>query len=241
MTGDEKKGRVSADIPADAVEEALRAVERSRSPEEPGGEVEARGEAGGEEGGGSAAPRAPEDAAAERDRLAAELELSQAKGRELMEKLRAEHDRMLRAAADLENHKKRAQRERDEVQRYGNERLVKDLIPVVDNLERALRAAPADDPLSGGVRLVLRQIEETLGRYGVVCYSALGQPFDPRLHEALMQVTTDEKPAGTVVVEHGRGFLLHERLVRPAMVGVAAPAGEGAPAAAEAAEGGEGD
>jgi molecular chaperone GrpE len=225
MPGKKEKGAISADIPSDAIEEALRSVERHA-----GGEVEI--EAGPE--GGEAGPSV-EALAAEKDSLAAQLEMSLAKGRETMERLREEHDRYLRAAADLDNYRKRAQKEREDVQKFGVERLLKDLIPILDNLERALQAAAADDPLSGGVRLVLRTLEETLGRHGVKGFSALGQPFDPRLHEALMQVATSDRPAGTVVLEHGRGFLLNDRLVRPAMVGVAIPPAQGETAPTEAA------
>jgi len=225
MPGEKEKGAISADIPSDAIEEALRSVEKHA-----GGEVVIEAEPEGGEAGPSV-----EALAAEKDSLAAQLEMSLARGRETMERLKEEHDRHLRAAADLDNYKKRAQKEREDVQKYGVERLLKDLIPILDNLERALQAAAEDDPLSGGVRLVLRTLEETLGRHGVKAFSALGQPFDPRLHEALMQVATSDRPAGTVVLEHGRGFLLHDRLVRPAMVGVAiAPAqGEAASAAGE--------
>ena len=217
MPGPSEKGGFSADIPKDAIEEALRSVEKAGA--ERGQEVEVPvGEAG-------------EEPAADRDRLAAQLELSMQKGRETLEKLKEEHDRYLRAAADLENYKKRAVREREEVQRFGNERLLKDLIPVLDNLERALAAAPEGDPLAGGVRLVLRGFEETLARHGIKSFSAMGQPFDPRLHEAVMQVpVSGEQLPGTVVLEHGRGFLLNDRLVRPAMVGVAvAPAAAPSP------------
>lgn len=215
MPGEKEKGAISADIPSDAIDEALRSVEKHAG----GGEVAI--EAGPE--GGEAGPSA-EELAAEKDTLAAQLEMSLAKGRETMERLREEHDRYLRAAADLDNYRKRAQKEREEVQKFGVEQLLKDLIPILDNLERALKAAATDDPLSGGVRLVLRTFEEVLGRHGVRGFSALGQPFDPRLHEALMQVATSEQAPGTVVMEHGRGFLLNDRLVRPAMVGVAIPA-----------------
>jgi molecular chaperone GrpE len=167
--------------------------------------------------------------------LRAQLEFSQAKGRETLEKLREEHDRMLRTAADLENYRKRAAKEREEVQRYGIEKLVKDLLPAVDNLDRALAAATGDDPLVQGVKLVRSALEQALARHGVKGFSALDQPFDPALHEALMQVPTAEKAPGTVVLEHARGWTIHGRLLRPAMVGVAAP-----PAAPEggAAEGG---
>jgi len=211
MPGESEKGAFSADIPTDAIEEALRSVERTGA--EPGQEAEVPVE-------GAPEGEAGAEADAERASLAAQLELSMQKGRETLEKLKEEHDRALRAAADLENYKKRAVKEREEVQRFGNERLLKDLIPVLDNLERALAAAPEGDPLAKGVRLVLRGFEETLARHGIKAFSAMGQPFDPRLHEAIMQVAASDQPPGTVVLEHGRGFLLNDRLVRPAMVGV---------------------
>lgn len=235
MPGESEKGAFSADIPEDAIDEALRSVEkasREKTSKEAGkastdaaAEVEVPVEA-------AAEGPAGEDLAAERDRLAAELELSVQEGREALKKLGEEHERALRAAADLENYRKRAAKEREEVLRFGSERLLKDLIPILDNLERALAAAPADDPLAKGVRLVLRGFEETLGRHGVKAFSALGQPFDPRLHEAVAQVASGDRPPGTVVAEHGRGFLLNDRLVRPAMVGVSV-----APAPAERPQG----
>jgi len=218
---------MQADIPDRAVEEALRSVERVRqreaSPEVPGEppeggvavEVEGRAEAPG---------------SAEVDSLKAQLELSQAKSRETLEKLKDQHDRLLRAVADLENYKKRAAREREEIQKFGTEKLVKDLLPVIDNLDRALLAAKEGDPLADGVKLVRASLEQTLARHGVKGFSAMGEVFDPASHEALMQVPTADQPPGTVVLEHARGWRLHDRLVRPAMVGVAvappAPAGD---------------
>jgi molecular chaperone GrpE len=148
-----------------------------------------------------------------------------------MERVKEAHERMLRAAADLENYKKRAQREKEEVQKFGNEKLLKDLLPVLDNLDRALAVAPAGDPLAAGVTLVRTAFEQVLARHGVKGFSAVGQPFDPALHEALMQVPTAEKPPGTVMVEHARGFTLNDRLVRPALVGVAVAPPPGEPAA----------
>ncbi len=208
MSESDEKGGFQADIPADAVAEALRSVEKSAGGGE-GVEVEA------------GAPPDPAALAGEVESLRAQLELSTAKGRETLEKLREEHERLLRAAADLENFKKRAARDRDEIQRFGIERVVKDLVPVMDDLDRALAAAPPEGPLSDGVRLVRAAFERALAKHGVTGFSALGQKFDPALHEALMQVPTADRPPGTVVVEHARGFKLNDRLVRPAMVGVA--------------------
>ncbi len=217
------KGSFQADIPANAVEEALKSVERV-APR--GEEAGAPGEAPAEEVAIDAPPEdAPEEGSAglasEAESLRAQLELSTAKGRETLEKLKEEHERFLRAAADLDNYRKRAAKEREEVQKFGIEKVVKDLLPVVDGLDRALAAAPADDPLADGVRLVRANLEQALARHGVVGFSAMGAKFDPALHEALMQVPTADTEPGTVVLEHARGFKLHDRLVRPAMVGVA--------------------
>ena len=217
MSEPNDKGAFQADIPADAVQEALRSVERIAR--------DAPAEAG-----SAGVPVAVEPAAAgetqdplarEVETLRTQLELSTAKGRETLDRLKEEHERFLRAAADLENYRKRAAKEREEVQKFGNERLLRDIFPVMDNLDRALAAAPADDPLAEGVKLVRASLEQALAKHGVSAFSALGEKFDPALHEALMQVPTGEKPPGTVVLEHARGFKLHDRLVRPAMVGVA--------------------
>jgi molecular chaperone GrpE len=212
MGQDDGKGSFSANIPKSVLDEALEAVERNE--EAAAGTAEAPGEPG---------------ALSEVERLRAELEMSQAAGREGYEKLREEHDRFLRAAADLENFRKRAQREKEEIQKFGIERVLKDLFPVVDNLDRALAAAPEGDPLGGGVKLVLKTLEDALARHGVKSFHALGEPFDPRRHEAIMTVATADAAPGTVVLEHGRGFSLHDRLVRPALVGVAAAPGEDVP------------
>ncbi|HET8540494.1 MAG TPA: nucleotide exchange factor GrpE [Anaeromyxobacter sp.] len=209
----DEKGGFQADIPANAIEAALRSVEKV---EEAAGAPAPDGEVPVEVEGGGAA-----DLAREVESLRAQLESSTSRGRETLERLKDEHERLLRAAADLENYKKRAAREREEIQRFGVERLVKDLLPAVDDLDRALAAAPADDPLAAGVRLVRASLEQALAKHGVVGFSALGERFDPALHEALLQVPTSDQAPGTVVVEHARGFKLNDRLVRPAMVGVA--------------------
>jgi molecular chaperone GrpE len=221
MPDPKAKRAVQAELPTNAVEEALRSIERIES------DAQAEPAQGAEQSVEVEAPAQAGDAAAlaaEVEDLRAQLELSQEKGREALEKLREEHDRLLRTAADLENTRKRAQREREEVQKFATERLLKDLLPVVDNLDRALAAAPAGDPLADGVKLVRSNLEQVLGRQGVKPFSALGRPFDPSFHEALMQVPSAGEPAGTVVLEHGRGFMMHDKLLRPAMVGVAVEA-----------------
>jgi molecular chaperone GrpE len=232
MTDSHEKGSFHTDIPADAVEEALRSVERIAQRDDGAAAEEIAIEADASDGADSA----------ELVSLRAQLELSQAKGRELLEKLKEEHEKLLRTAADLENYRKRAVKERDEVQRFGNEKLLKDLLPVVDNLDRALAAASADDALTEGVKLVRASFESALAKHAVKAFSALGAPFDPARHEALLQVPTAESPPGTVVLEHARGFTLSERLLRPALVGVAVapPAGEGSESTSAGGPPGEG-
>ncbi len=224
MPDGSEKGAFTADIPASAIADAVAAVEkgraRSHEPAGPGAEVTIEAES-------PAAAAGAEAAANEVDALRAELEMSQEGSRKLYEQLREEHDRLLRTAADLENYKKRAARERDEIQRYGNERLVKEVLPVLDALGRALAAARPDDPLAGGVEMTRRLMEEALARFGVKGFSAKGERFDPRVHEALMSIATSELPPGMVVEEQQRGFFLHDRLIRPAAVVVSAPPAEG--------------
>jgi molecular chaperone GrpE len=172
-------------------------------------------------------PVAPgEDPAAELESLRAQLELSQAKGREMMERLRDTHERMLRAGADLDNFKKRANKEKEEVQKFGNESLLREFVPVMDNLDRALQHANSNsdfDGLLAGLAMTRKQFEDALARHGVRSFSAVGQPFDPHLHEAMQHVETIEVPPHHVVSEMVRGYTLNERLVRPALVVVAKP------------------
>lgn len=154
--------------------------------------------------------------------LSGQLEESFARARETQNRLKEEHERLLRTAAEFDNFKKRAQREKEDVQKFGVERLLKDFLPVADNLDRALDSASQHDPkqVIEGVKLVQKMLEQTLAKHGVTGFSAVGQPFDPALHEALMQQESD-LPPNTVVSEMARGYKLNERLVRPAAVVVA--------------------
>jgi molecular chaperone GrpE len=143
------------------------------------------------------------------------------------QKQRELHDRLLRMAAEFENWKKRAKREQDEAQNRGREALLKELLPSLDNLERALKHAAENDPLAVGVRLVEKQLLGALEKFQVTRFSSVGKPFDPSLHEAIQQVETAEHPSGTVAQEFASGYMQGQRLLRPAMVGVAkAPAGD---------------
>jgi molecular chaperone GrpE len=136
--------------------------------------------------------------------------------------LDAAKEKLLRAYADLENYKKRAAREKQEALRHGNEGLLRDLLPVIDNLERALahaRGVTGAEAVAEGIALVHRGLVETLERHGVRPVEARGAAFDPNLHEAIGHVES-EHPANTVVDEHQRGYALHDRLLRPALVTV---------------------
>ncbi|MEW5914080.1 MAG: nucleotide exchange factor GrpE [Thermodesulfobacteriota bacterium] len=130
-------------------------------------------------------------------------------------------DRVLRQAAELENFKKRSEREKADFLRRANEGLVRDLLPVLDNLERALAHARENAELASlleGMELVHSELLKTLGRHGLEPVEAMGQPFDPVLHEAMMQQDNPELEENTVVGEMQKGYRFQDRLLRPAMV-----------------------
>jgi molecular chaperone GrpE len=132
-------------------------------------------------------------------------------------------DRYLRAAADLENLRKRQKREVDDAKLESKGRVLKEMLPVVDNLERAIEHATSQagtNPIVEGVQLVLRQFLTAFERLDVTPIEAAGQPFDPNLHEAISQMDS-ESPPGTVVQVLQRGYKAHDRLLRPALVVVA--------------------
>jgi molecular chaperone GrpE len=138
------------------------------------------------------------------------------------------YDRLLRQKAELDNFKKRTARERDEAIRFANEALVKDLLPVVDNLERAVAHASGGGngkPLVEGVELVLRQFLDVLMKHGAVQIQAVGQPFDPAKHEAMVQVESSDHETNSIVEEFQKGYIFRERLLRPALVSVAKASG----------------
>lgn len=143
-----------------------------------------------------------------------------------VEKLKGENaeltSRLARAAADYENYRRRMAREKEELAVYANQRLLLQLLPVLDNLDRALAApqAEGDEKLRQGVELTARSFRDILAKEGVTPIEATGQPFDPNLHEAVMTVESDEHEDGTVVAEFQRGYRLGDRVIRPSMVQV---------------------
>lgn len=140
-------------------------------------------------------------------------------------------ERHLRLRADFENYRKRAERERNERVRRGVGEALVELLPVADNLERALAAQSGLEDLRRGVEMIARQLADVLARQGVEPIEALGRPFDPQLHEAVAREESDEVEEPTVVGELQRGFLHGDRLLRPALVRVAMPATATPPAA----------
>jgi molecular chaperone GrpE len=140
------------------------------------------------------------------------------------EEARQAHERWLRERADLENVKRRAERERSEIARFANERLLRDLLPIIDNLERAVAHAGEGGngkPLVEGVELVLKALADVLERHGVTRIETRGASFDPVHHEAMAHVESAEHEPNAVMAEHQAGYRLNERLLRPALVSVA--------------------
>ena len=134
------------------------------------------------------------------------------------------YDLFLRQSADLENFKKRVAREKEEAFKYGNEALVKDLLPMLDNLERALEHAELGGngkPLLEGIELVLKGFLEILEKHGVTQISAKGETFNPQKHEAFAQVESKDHEPNTVVQELHKGYFIRDRLLRPSLVSVA--------------------
>ncbi|MCY4487471.1 MAG: nucleotide exchange factor GrpE [Deltaproteobacteria bacterium] len=165
--------------------------------------------------GAAADDAAPEPS--EVERLTEELAAAREEARRL-------EDQFLRQAAETENYKKRVAREKQDAIRYANESLVRDLLPVIDDLERAMEHGLTDDngqSLLDGVALVHRSCLEALQKHGVIQVTAKGESFDPEKHEAFAQVETAEHAANTVVDEAHRGYYLNDRLLRPSLVSVA--------------------
>jgi len=152
-----------------------------------------------------------------------------------LEVLRAERDELrdkfMRVLADAENSRKRAERDRKEAEMYGGTRLARDLLPVYDNLNRAIQAIPeesraASAALIEGVELTLRELTNVMTKHGITMISpAVGDLFDPQLHQAMFEAPLPGTKAGQIIQVATEGFLLHDRLLRPAQVGVSSNSG----------------
>ncbi len=142
---------------------------------------------------------------------------------ELAKQAEEHQQRYLRAQADFDNFRRRTAKEKEELAQYASMKLIGQLVPTVDNFERALAAASSNsdfDSLAKGVDMIFRQLSQTLEAEGLKAIEAVGQPFNPEFHQAIMQVESDEYEEGIVVEEVQKGYMLKEKVLRPAMVKV---------------------
>ncbi|MBN1958988.1 MAG: nucleotide exchange factor GrpE [Desulfuromonadales bacterium] len=149
-----------------------------------------------------------------------------------LEETKAHQEQYLRTLADMENLRKRTQREKEDLAKFANENILREILPVIDNLERAVEHADQaenGDGLLEGVKMTLTQFTQVLSRFGVQPFEAVGQPFDPALHQAMGQMESADHPVNTVVQQMQKGYQLNERLLRPAFVMVAKAPAEPAP------------
>lgn len=169
----------------------------------------------------SSPPELPPDTAlSPAEELAQLREALDAKTREA----EASRDRYLRTAAEFDNLRRRAARDREEYVRSATGELIREILPVLDNFDRALQAAHADPAaatVTAGVGLIQRELLRVLEKFGVTPFTAVGTPFDPERHEAVARVSAGDQPEMTVVAEIARGYTLHGRVLRPARVTVA--------------------
>jgi molecular chaperone GrpE len=137
------------------------------------------------------------------------------------------YDRLLRASAEFDNYKKRSSREMEEFRKFANQSLIKEMLSVVDNLELAMNSTNGhkaiDKDLLQGLEMTHKEILKVFEKFNVKPIDAKGQPFDPTFHEAVMQEETNDSPKNTVINELQRGYMIHDRLLRPSMVVVAKP------------------
>lgn len=148
---------------------------------------------------------------------------------DVQEELLKERDKYLRLAAEFENYKRRVQRDQQDSIKFANESLLKNLLPIIDNLERAIKfgkETESNQALMEGVELTHKSFLETIGKLGVRQISSEGQPFDPTMHQAVAQVESENLAPNSVVEEFQKGYFLHNRILRPAMVTVSKEASQ---------------
>lgn len=166
--------------------------------------------------------QAPADSATASSEAAAEIEALSAQLGDAEKTIAELKDTMLRERADIENRRRRLQRELDQARRFANEGLLRELLPVCDNLEHGM-AVDTDNAsaLREGMQLTLKSLNKVIDDHGLKVVDPAGQPFDPELHQAMSMVPTDEQAPDTVVTVMQKGYVLNDRLLRPALVMVA--------------------
>jgi len=158
----------------------------------------------------------------DKEKVADPLKEMEARLESLEQEVKETHDRFLRVSAEFENYKKRAAREMDDFRKFANQSFVKAMLPVVDNLDRAIESSSNDEHANTsvveGVNMTLNEILKVFEQFGVRSFESLGKTFDPGFHQAVMQEENEDHPDNTVLNELQKGYLIHDRLLRPAMV-----------------------
>ncbi|GIP01776.1 MULTISPECIES: nucleotide exchange factor GrpE [Paenibacillus] len=169
----------------------------------------------------------PEEAVNPEQEIPVTESADEAAGSAELEKLQAElqeqQQRTLRVQADFDNFRRRTQKEKEDLGKYASSKLITELLPVIDNFERALQASeenPEFESFSKGVSMIFRQLESVLATEGLSAMKSVGEPFNPEYHQAIMQVESDEYEEGIVVEEVQKGYMLKDKVLRPAMVKV---------------------
>lgn len=171
-----------------------------------------------DEANASAAEENPQEPAADDS-----LKDLQAKFEAAEEKSKEHYERLLRISAEFENYKKRSAREMEDFKKFANESLIKEILPVVDNLERAIESSAnngdsVSDSITQGVEMTLREILKIFEKFGVKPIAAMGEVFNPALHQAMMQEESEDHSENTVLREFQKGYTMNDRLLRPSMV-----------------------
>ncbi|WP_339157400.1 nucleotide exchange factor GrpE [Paenibacillus sp. FSL W8-0186] len=154
---------------------------------------------------------------------ASSAEGSNTEAEALRAELEEQQQRLLRAQADFDNFRRRTQKEKEELGKYASAKLITELLPVIDNFERAIASGEQGTDVSSyakGVEMIFRQLEGVLGNEGLKAMETVGEPFNPEFHQAIMQVESDEHEEGIVVEEVQKGYMLKDKVIRPAMVKV---------------------
>ena len=210
----------------EAFKDAVAAVDRVKEVETPSGvEIAGDDSTSNVEGTGGEGPAGGPDARSD----------ATAANRAEAEALR---ERLMRTLADFDNYRKRTEREKQTLRRFANFDVFKDFLGVLDNLERAMDSSGSPEDLKQGLKMIVRQQMEILRRHGVEPVEAVGKAFDPTVHEAVAREENAEVEVPTVTREMQKGYLLHDRLLRPAMVFVAMPGSASATGSVDGAEGG---
>ncbi|MBW1806745.1 MAG: nucleotide exchange factor GrpE [Deltaproteobacteria bacterium] len=232
MSEQDQKG-YTVEIPDEAIKDALESVNKKSKPSDPEATADDSSQAPDPEKEIEVQVEVSEEKSIDEERTGPSRQelinaLEQAR-----EAARVARERMLRGLADADNQRKRLVKERQEIVKFSQEGLLRDFLIPLDNLERTLEHIPQDTQdttlksLVEGLKMVVHQFTETLSKHDLTSFNSVGELFDPSRHEALSQTETSEYDPGTILTELHRGYMLHDRLLRAALVTVACKPGEG--------------